>query len=146
MAGSDRILQGSALWEGAALPEEGEYLLDGEVFGEDGLVLLEQVLDPLLGEEREGVLLASSHVPVVVEHSQFFPGRPLSVLQQELLEQLATFEEVLLSQPKGGQCALPPGLSVNLAGRPQGLRVNLHRVAELIQTVFPVDFSLGSGW
>ena len=116
----------------------GHHLQSSHDFGggplvEDGRIGLEEVLDPLLGEEGQSAPLAGFHVPIVVEDSQFLPVGPLFVLQHELPKILAPFKQIFLVN---AEQAAASGLH-----RPQCFRIDFDCLGELLDAVVPVDFS-----
>ena len=111
------------------------------------LVLLEQVLNPYLGQEGKSFALSRLHIAIVVEHCNFVLIWNLLVLFNELLDVLASLEEIIsalhLELVFG---TIFPFLALHLKKRSQSFRVNLDIVLELFKSKFPAAFWSRKRW
>lgn len=142
-SGSGR-LKSDSLLNGSAFLQPRDHLLDAEAFVENSLVSCKQILDPLLGEEGKSAAFASDNVPVEVERSYLMLGWLLLVLENELLNVLAAFEQLLpvLHLEHCFRPVIPP-LAFDHADWTQGFRVDLHLVRNVLAAELPVGFGGG---
>lgn len=111
---------------------------------ENSLVSRKQILYPLLGEEGQSAAFSCGNVSVEVEHSYLILGGLLLVLEDELLNVLATFEQFLpvLHLEHCLRPVIPP-LAFDHADWTQGFRVDLYLMRDVLTAELPVGLSGG---